>query len=89
MDLCFGEEATDSQNSGSDKLLEWLEECISKLFGQVGLPTSLGQAGLSLADLDWIASQEHTLGASFGIPRRPATRDELMDVLRKAWITAT
>jgi alcohol dehydrogenase class IV len=89
LDLCFGEEVTDSQNAGSDKLLGWLEECTSKLFGQVCLPASLGQAGLSLADLDWIASQEHTLGASFGIPRRPATRDELMDVLRKAWITAT
>ncbi|HHX25810.1 MAG TPA: iron-containing alcohol dehydrogenase, partial [Firmicutes bacterium] len=85
LDLCFGEEATDSQNAGSDKLLEWLEECISKLFGHVDLPTSLGQAGLNLADLDWIASQEHALGASFGIPRRRATQNELMDVLKKAF----
>jgi len=45
--FCFGEEVTDSQNAGSDKLLEWLEECISKLFGHVDLPTSLGQAGLT------------------------------------------
>lgn len=70
---------------GSDKLLEWLEDSISKLFREVGLATSLSQAGLSPPDLDWIASKEHTLGASFGIPSRPATKDELMDVLEKAF----
>jgi alcohol dehydrogenase class IV len=85
LSLDFEEEATDASGFESDILLEWLEECISKLFGQVGLPTSLGQAGLNLADLDWIASQEHTLGASFGVPRRPATLDELVDVLKKAF----
>jgi len=70
---------------GSDRLLGWLEDSISKLFRQVGLATSLSQAGLSLADLDWIASREHALGASFGIPGRQATKDELMDALNQAF----
>ncbi len=85
LDLSFEEEAMDSSDSGSHRLLGWLEDSISKLFRQVGLATSLSQAGLSLADLDWIASKEHALGASFGIPRRQATKDELMDVLNQAF----
>lgn len=85
LSLIFGEETTDSSDLGSDRLLGWLEDSISKLFRQVGLATSLSQAGLSLADLDWIASREHALGASFGIPGRQATKDELMDALNQAF----
>lgn len=85
LSLSFEDETTDLSDLGYDKLLGWLEDSIGKLFAQVGLPTSLGQVGLSLSDLDWIASREHALGASFGIPRRRATKDELIDVLKKAF----
>jgi len=34
--------------------------------------------------LPWIASQEYALGASFGIPKRRATKEELRTVLLKA-----
>lgn len=74
---------------GSDKLLEWLEDSISRLFSRVGLESSLFQAGLSPPDLDWIASKEHALGESFGIPGRRAAKEELMDVLAKAFYQDT
>lgn len=83
--LSFEDETTETSDPSSSKLLEWLEDSINKLFKQVGLSTSLRQAGLNRTDLEWIAAQEHALGASFGIPKRRATEDELMDVLKKAW----
>ncbi len=83
--LSFKEETTALSGFGYDKLLGWLEDSIRKLFGRVGLETSLSQVGLSLVDLEWIASKEHALGASFGIPRHPATENELMDVLNHAF----
>jgi len=73
--LSFKEETTALSGFGYDKLLGWLEDSIRKLFGRVGLETSLSQVGLSLVDLEWIASKEHALGASFGIPRRPGDRE--------------
>ncbi len=86
LSLSFAEEATAPSDPEARKLLGWLGDSISKLFEQIGLPTSLKQAGLSRADLDWIAAKEYALGASFGIPRSRATQDQIMDVLKKAWI---
>jgi alcohol dehydrogenase class IV len=69
----------------ADQLFGWLEDTIRQLFVQVGFPISLSQARLGFADLDWIVAKEHNLGASFGIPRRQATIEELRTVLQKAW----
>ena len=85
LNLSFDHETTTSADLDFSKLLSWLEGSISKLFARVGLATSLQKAGLSAADLDWITAQEHALGASFGVPKRRATRDELRAVLQKAW----
>lgn len=83
--LHFTEETKVPVNPESSRLLTWLDQSISELFTQVDLASSLQQAGLSPADLDWIADQEYALGASFAIPKRRATRDELRAVLQKAW----
>ncbi len=69
----------------ADQLFNWLEEAIRKVFVQAGLPTSLSQAKLGFANLDWLVAKEHALGASFGIPKRQATKDELLAVLKQAW----
>jgi alcohol dehydrogenase class IV len=68
-----------------DQLFGWLEDTIHHLFVQVGFPISLSQARLGFADLDWLVTKEHTLGAWFGIPRRQATIDQLHMVFQKAW----
>lgn len=68
-----------------DRLIEWLEDLIDQLFTAADLPTSLGSAGLTRCDLDWIASNELESGASFGIPNRPATYGEIMEVLERAF----
>ncbi len=52
LNLSLEEKTTDPSDFESYRLLGWLEESIRKLFDQVGLPTSLGQAGLSLADIN-------------------------------------
>ena len=83
--LRFEEEKTASVSSGAGRLLTWLDQAVTKLFTRLNLPTSLKQAGLTPADLDWIAGQEYALGASFAIPKRRATRDELRTALQKAW----
>lgn len=83
--LHCAEGTTVPANPESSKLLVWLDQTITELFTQVNLATCLQQAGLSLADLDWIADQEYALGASFAIPKRRATGDELRAVLQKAW----
>lgn len=78
------EESTPAQQKSS-QLLSWLKETITPLFTQAGFATSLGAAGLTPADLEWIAAQEYALGASFAIPKRRATIDELRTILQKAW----
>ena len=83
--LRFEDETTAPANSGSSRLLAWLDQAIKKLLTKVNLATTLQQAGLSPADLDWIADQEYALGASFAIPKRRASREELRAVLHKAW----
>ncbi len=83
--LHFTEETKVPGNPESSRLLTWLDQSISELFTQVDLASSLQQAGLSPADLDWITDQEYALGASFAIPKRRATRDELRAILQKAW----
>ncbi len=85
LSLNFKDEESASAPQRPNLLLNWLDETITSLFTQAGLATSLAQAGLTPANLDWIASQEHTLGASFGIPKRRATIDELRSVLQRAW----
>lgn len=85
LSLSFEEEAAIPSGLEPRELLRWLRDSISELFGQIGLPTSLSQAGLSLTDLNWIASEEHALGASFSIPKRRATKDELIEALKKAY----
>lgn len=72
-------------NHQSSRLLAWLDQSITVLFNRVKLATSLQQAGLSPADLDWIADREYALGASFAIPKRRATIEELRAVLQTAW----
>jgi hypothetical protein len=84
-DISFFEESADPQEAQYNELLTWVEDSVGRLFKRVGLYSSLREAGLSLTDLEWIASQEHALGASFGIPRRRATTDELLDVLTRAF----
>ena len=81
--LHFEEEAP--ANSEPGRFLTWLDQTVSALFSRINLAPSLQQAGLHPTDLDWIAEQEHALGASFGIPKRRATRDELRAALQKAW----
>ena len=81
--LHCAEGTTVPANPESSKLLVWLDQTITELFTQVNLVTCLQQAGLSLADLDWIADQEYALGASFAIPKRRATRDELRAILKR------
>ena len=81
----FDQETTTPGDLDSGQLLSWLAESITKLFARIGLAASLQKAGLSTADLDWITNQEHALGASFGIPKRRATKEELRAVLQKAW----
>jgi alcohol dehydrogenase class IV len=83
--LSFEDDTTNPSGLSSRNQLKWLGDSIRELFGQIGLPTSLSQARLNFSDLDWIASRELALGASFGIPGRPATKDELIDVLKKAF----
>ena len=83
--ISFKDEKSAPPRPKANQLLSCLEESITGLFAQVGLPTSLKQAGLNPADLDWIAAQEYTLGASFAIPRRRATMDELRTILQGAW----
>lgn len=85
LDISFDQETTISSDFDFGQLLSWLEGSIAKLFARVGLVTSLQKAGLSAADLDWITTQEYALGASFGVPKRRATKDELRAVLQKAW----
>lgn len=86
LQIGFDQEVTPSANLEYGTLLGWLDASISKLFNRIGLATSLQKAGLSNADLDWITAQEYALGASFGIPKRRATREELRAVLQKAWL---
>lgn len=81
--LHFEEEAP--ANSEPGRFLTWLDQTVSALFSRINLAPSLQQAGLHPTDLDWIAEQEHALDASFGIPKRRATRDELRAALQKAW----
>lgn len=81
--LHFEEEAP--ANSEPGRFLTWLDQTVSALFSRINLAPYLQQAGLHPTDLDWIAEQEHALGASFGIPKRRATRDELRAALQKAW----
>ncbi|HEY8344729.1 MAG TPA: iron-containing alcohol dehydrogenase, partial [Bacillota bacterium] len=85
LNISFDQETTASADFYFSRLLGWLEGSITKLFTRVGLATSLQKAGLSAADLDWITAQEYALGASFGVPKRRATKDELRTVLQKAW----
>ncbi|MFZ5925634.1 MAG: hypothetical protein ACOYW4_10350, partial [Bacillota bacterium] len=71
---------------GPERLIRWLENRVGRLFNAVGLPTSLDAASLTRADLDWIAAKEMANRPSLGIPVRPATLDELKEVLEKALI---
>ena len=83
--LHFDDEKTAPANTGAGRLLAWLDQAVTGLFTRLNLATSLQEAGLSPADLDWIAAQEYALGASFAIPKRRATIDELRTALQKAW----
>lgn len=83
-------EDEESQESGlqghvPDELIDWLRNLIDQLFTAADLPTSLRSAGLTRRDLDWIAASELRGGASLGIPNRPATCSELLEVLERAF----
>ncbi|MEW6229228.1 MAG: iron-containing alcohol dehydrogenase [Bacillota bacterium] len=65
-------------------LIRWLENRVGRLFTAVGLPSSLRAAGLARADLDWITVREMANRPALGIPARPATPDELEEVLEGA-----
>ena len=67
------------------EILAWLDQAVTGLFTRLNLATSLQEAGLSPADLDWIAAQEYALGASFAIPKRRATIDGTSNGAQKAW----
>ncbi|NLM37606.1 MAG: iron-containing alcohol dehydrogenase, partial [Firmicutes bacterium] len=79
------EDETAPVNSQASRFLTWLDQAIAELFTRVNLVTALQPAGLDPVDLDWIADRESALGASFGIPKRQATKEELLTVLHKAW----
>ncbi|MDD2202586.1 MAG: iron-containing alcohol dehydrogenase [Firmicutes bacterium] len=90
LELSVEGEDGESRESGlqghvPDKLIAGLRDLTYQLFTAAGLPTSLRSAGLTRRDLDWIATSELHSGASFGIPNRPATRGELLEVLEKAF----
>lgn len=85
LSISFEDETSASSRQKINQLLGWLDETIASLFAQIGLATSLEEAGLNPADLDWIAAREYALGTSFGIPRRRANMDELRTVLQRAW----
>ena len=83
--LHFEDETGITTSPNPSRLMTWLDQAVTKVFTRHNLATSLQQAGLGPADLDWIADQEYAQGASFGIPKRQATKEELLAVLHKAW----
>lgn len=90
LELSIEDEGEESRESGlqvhlPEELIAWLRDLIDQLFTAAGLPASLRSAGLTRRDLDWIAASELQAGASFGIPNRPATCSELLEVLERAF----
>ncbi|MBE3575392.1 MAG: hypothetical protein IMW99_08110 [Firmicutes bacterium] len=74
---------------GEDRQAQWLirqvRKQLSRLFALVDMAESLRQAGLTQADLRWIAEHEMANRPAYGIPARPATQEELLEVLEAAW----